>query len=345
MKRQTTTAATESSTRRSPARTRPRWARRPASATSAPTSRVAPSRRPRRPGPSSWPMPGPPTSACPTRRPTDELVGDDMDAAEWAALDGELPTEEPAMPADARDAAAAAGRPDETEWEDLEARLAHLEAVQQQVVAAAREREAARVRRKVVASTTGAGAAGFIPLLLQLVDALSLSPQVAATVTTAVAALGALVAGYFTPRARARAPALAAVGLRIGPRRRAAGAVPAGPGAAAPGAPQARRAAPVVRSRLTAGRAAGLAPPSWSARSVKGLQRRCPRRAFPNRRSAVASVDAARGLRARPARRRAERRRGAGRRPRSSRSPAARPARAPSTKASTGSRKSMRSVR
>jgi hypothetical protein len=30
-------------------------------------------------------------------------------------------------------------------------------------------------------------------------DALKLSPQVAATVTTAVAALGALVAGYLTP--------------------------------------------------------------------------------------------------------------------------------------------------
>ena len=54
-------------------------------------------------------------------------------------------------------------------------------------------------KRKVVASTTGAGAAGFIPLLLQLVDALKLSPQVAATVTTVVAALGALVAGYLTP--------------------------------------------------------------------------------------------------------------------------------------------------
>ena len=55
------------------------------------------------------------------------------------------------------------------------------------------------MKRKVVASTTGAGAAGFIPLLLELVDALKLSPQVAATVTTVVAALGALVAGYLTP--------------------------------------------------------------------------------------------------------------------------------------------------
>jgi hypothetical protein len=74
-----------------------------------------------------------------------------------------------------------------------------MEAIQHQVVLTARAHEAARVKRKVVASTTGAGAAGFIPLLLQLVDALSLSPQVAATVTAAVAALGALVAGYLTP--------------------------------------------------------------------------------------------------------------------------------------------------
>jgi hypothetical protein len=135
----------------------------------------------------------------------DELVGDDMDAAEWAALDVAMPTQDPATPAaaagfDADGAGAFDGAgPDESEWEDVEARLARLEANQQQIVTAAREHEAARVRRKVVASTTGAGAAGFIPLLLQLVDALSLSPEVAATVTSAVAALGALVAGYLTP--------------------------------------------------------------------------------------------------------------------------------------------------
>jgi hypothetical protein len=135
----------------------------------------------------------------------DELVGDDMDAAEWAALDLPMPAPDPAMPAapvafDANGSGTIDGAgPDEGEWEDVEARLARLEANQHQIVTAAREHEAARVRRKVVASTTGAGAAGFIPLLLQLVDALSLSPEVAATVTSAVAALGALVAGYLTP--------------------------------------------------------------------------------------------------------------------------------------------------
>jgi hypothetical protein len=141
----------------------------------------------------------------------DELVGDDMDAAEWAALDDAPPTEDPAMlavpdtsAAAAPDTFAAVGH-DESEWEDVEARLARLEATQHQIVTAAREHEAARLRRKVAASTTGAGAAGFVPLLLQLVNALSLSPEVAATVTSAAAALGALVAGYVTPD---RAPVL-----------------------------------------------------------------------------------------------------------------------------------------
>jgi hypothetical protein len=141
----------------------------------------------------------------------DELVGDDMDAAEWAALDAAPPAEDLALPAAPDSFAAVAPGTfdgtghDESEWEDLEARLARLEATQRQIVTAAREHEAARLRRKVAASTTGAGAAGFVPLLLQLVNALSLSPEVAATVTSAAAALGALVAGYLTPD---RAPVL-----------------------------------------------------------------------------------------------------------------------------------------
>jgi hypothetical protein len=130
----------------------------------------------------------------------DELVGDDMDAAEWAALTAPLTTEDPVVPvASASLDAPTPDAADDGEWEDFEARLERMEAIQHQVVLAARAHEAARVKRKVVASTTGAGVAGFIPLLLQLVDALKLSPQVAATVTTAVAALGALVAGYLTP--------------------------------------------------------------------------------------------------------------------------------------------------
>ncbi|HSS58035.1 MAG TPA: hypothetical protein VLK59_08500 [Solirubrobacteraceae bacterium] len=136
----------------------------------------------------------------PDEQAADELVGGDMDAAEWAALAAPIPAEDPVMPA----APAGPDTPgidgaDDAEYEEFEARLERLEAIQHQVVLAARAHEAARVKRKVVASTTGAGAAGFIPLLLQLVDALKLSPQVAATVTTVVAALGALVAGYLTP--------------------------------------------------------------------------------------------------------------------------------------------------
>ena len=130
----------------------------------------------------------------------DELVGDDMDAAEWAALAAPVAAEGPVMPAvAARLEPPIADSAYDADYEEFEARLERLEAIQQQVVEAARAHEAARVKRKVVASTTGAGAAGFIPLLLQLVDALELSPQVAATVTTVVAALGALVAGYLTP--------------------------------------------------------------------------------------------------------------------------------------------------
>jgi hypothetical protein len=89
--------------------------------------------------------------------------------------------------------------------DDIGTRLDRIEAVQRELVAAEREREAARVRRKVVASSTGAGVAGVVPLLLQLADALAVSAQVAATMSTAVAAVGALLAGYLTPE---RMPAL-----------------------------------------------------------------------------------------------------------------------------------------
>jgi hypothetical protein len=164
----------------------------------------------------SEPPPEPPTPefladagtadiGMPDELAADELVGDDLDAAEWAALDATIAVDEPApIAAPLAPAPQSAEEPasdgwDDSEWEDFEARLERLEATQHQVVLAARAHEAARVRRKVVASTTGAGAAGFIPLLLQLVDALHLSPELAATVTSAVAALGALVAGYLTP--------------------------------------------------------------------------------------------------------------------------------------------------
>ena len=110
----------------------------------------------------------------------DDLFGSDADAAELAAL-------------------AASNGHGGAQSDDIEARLERLERAQREVVAAARKRDAARVRRKVVASTSGAAAAGFVPILLQLVNALHLSPEVAATVASLVATLGALVAGYLTP--------------------------------------------------------------------------------------------------------------------------------------------------
>jgi hypothetical protein len=120
----------------------------------------------------------------PDEQAADELVGDDAGAAEWGQMDVRANGHQP-VTAGADDA--------------LVERLERLERVQQEVVRAAREHEAARVRRKVVASTAGAGAASFVPILLQLVDAFHLSPELAATVSSVVAALGALVAGYLTP--------------------------------------------------------------------------------------------------------------------------------------------------
>jgi hypothetical protein len=119
----------------------------------------------------------------------DELVGDDADAAEWGQMDVGFNGDQPVV----------TGARDDAEVRALEERLERLERVQQEVVRSAREREAARIRRKVVASTAGAGAASFVPILLQLVDAFHLSPELAATVSSVVAALGALLAGYLTP--------------------------------------------------------------------------------------------------------------------------------------------------
>jgi hypothetical protein len=155
---------------------------------------------PEPPGPEFVADAGTADIGMPDELAADELVGDDMDAAEWAALAAHVAAEEPiAAPAPVPVGAAEEDGWDDAEWEEFEQRLERLEAIQHQVVLTARAHEAARIRRKVVASTAGAGLAGFIPLLLQLVSALDLSPQVAATVTTAVSALGALVAGYLTP--------------------------------------------------------------------------------------------------------------------------------------------------
>jgi hypothetical protein len=80
-----------------------------------------------------------------------------------------------------------------------EERLARLEETARVLTQTEQAREQGRVRRKVKAATTGAGAAGFIPILLDLIGALDLPPELAATAATGASILGSLLAGYFTP--------------------------------------------------------------------------------------------------------------------------------------------------
>ena len=83
--------------------------------------------------------------------------------------------------------------------DDLEARIAKLEAAARELAAAEVTREGRRVRRKVSAATTGAGAIGFLPILLQLAGAIDLPPALAATASTLAAIVGAFTAGWATP--------------------------------------------------------------------------------------------------------------------------------------------------
>src|SRR4051794_9528937 len=86
-----------------------------------------------------------------------------------------------------------------------EDRLARLEAAARALAEAEVTRENGRVRRKVKAATTGAGLVGFVPVLLQLVGAFDLPPELSSTVAAGAAILGAFAAGWATPE---RAPAL-----------------------------------------------------------------------------------------------------------------------------------------
>jgi hypothetical protein len=83
--------------------------------------------------------------------------------------------------------------------DDLEARIAQLEAAARELAAAEITREGRRMRRKVGAATTGAGAIGFLPILLQLAGAIDLPPALAATASTVAAIVGAFAAGWATP--------------------------------------------------------------------------------------------------------------------------------------------------
>jgi hypothetical protein len=131
--------------------------------------------------------------------PADE---DDFDAdADFDAPDADVPEgaegddaallDDFSAMAAAAAAPVAAGEPDE--------RLARVEAAARALAQAEREREGGKVRRKVKASTTGAGAIGAIPILLQLTGALHLRPEIAAAVSTVAAILGSFAAGWATP--------------------------------------------------------------------------------------------------------------------------------------------------
>jgi hypothetical protein len=116
-----------------------------------------------------------------------ELVADDdeeeMVVDPGVVLDHAFELPEPAAPVSAAEAE----------------RVAKLEAAVKQLAGAEVTRESKRVRRKVTAATGGAGAIGFLPILLQLVGAFEMSPEVASTAAAGAAALGALVAGWATP--------------------------------------------------------------------------------------------------------------------------------------------------
>ena len=91
-------------------------------------------------------------------------------------------------------AAPAAAPPD-----DIAARLAKLEAAASDLANAEIEREARRVKRKVTAATTGAGASGFVPLLLQMLGVYDLDPVVTGMLSTVASLVGAFAAGWITP--------------------------------------------------------------------------------------------------------------------------------------------------
>jgi hypothetical protein len=81
----------------------------------------------------------------------------------------------------------------------LEMRVAELEAAARTLAKAEVVRENRKVKRKVSAATTGAGAVGLMPVLLQLVGAIDLNPELAATASAVASLVGAFAAGWLTP--------------------------------------------------------------------------------------------------------------------------------------------------
>jgi hypothetical protein len=98
---------------------------------------------------------------------------------------------------------------DEDDFDDLvenddatDERLAKLEAAARELARADVDRHNRRVRRKVTAATTGAGASGLIPVLLSLVGVYDLDPALTAALSTVASLVGAFVVGYVTPERR-----------------------------------------------------------------------------------------------------------------------------------------------
>jgi hypothetical protein len=94
-----------------------------------------------------------------------------------------------------------------------DARLAKLEAAARELAAAELTRESRRLKRKVAAATTGAGATGFIPVLLQLLGVYNLDPEIAAALSTVASLIGAFAAGWITPERTPPLPAASAHAL------------------------------------------------------------------------------------------------------------------------------------
>lgn len=134
----------------------------------------------------------------------DEIDVGDTDRPEADSGDDDLPEEEPTVETLTLPSSF------------TEERLARVEAAARALAQAEVTREQGRIRRKVSAASTGAGAIGFVPILLQLIGAFDLSPELAATASTGAAILGAFTAGWITPERKPVVPAAAQELLGIG---------------------------------------------------------------------------------------------------------------------------------
>ena len=146
--------------------------------------------------------------------PPEDLSDEDEDDDDYGddLLDAEVADEDGPVLASAV-SHVGQGRPD-----PMQARIEALEAASRSLARAEVVREGRHVRRKVSAATTAAGAVGFVPILLQLVGAIDLSPELAASASTVGAIVGAFAGGWLTPERKPALPATSAHSvLRLGP--------------------------------------------------------------------------------------------------------------------------------